>query len=533
MEQLWDSFSVVNYSSSEKLISNRKRTPCIPEENIRNLGLSGVEPGYRAGWVTTETIDRAGNDVTNWQLGLSFIRSQEPPAITSQAEVAAGGLGRPCYSKQEPKNPQVARGLEALNGTSHLILRAVEENSRLRAKPREPGRISGHGSHPQPPSCTYPDGGWGLEPCPLILPGPLDLARSRKSSFTAKEINPLAATSTCDVMTGGSWLLMHGSVGRGDYHSASGEREELRAWEPFTVGSAAGAFNKHISSCELSKYLSLICRNDSEVPGGCGGTAGRALVFHKGEPDLILGGVAPRFPNVGIVPDDATSRRAAVAERLACSPPTKANRVQSPAESPDFRKWESCRTMSLVVGLSQGSPVSPALSLRRRSILTSITLIGYQALAVKSHPNLFTHSLRRIKRPSSKLRRVMDFLGLREHGSLTRSTFSSSLRCRPGDFLLFTFPVDALRTSQRQIPKLTWLVNGVSLVSQRSVAYYSYNLYLKSQTPFSMALYINTTGKKEYQTELLAPQCFCQFLDWNFSGGFTGIIDIVGNLGIP
>ncbi|KAJ8883168.1 hypothetical protein PR048_015008 [Dryococelus australis] len=79
--------------------------------------------------------------------------------------------------------------------------------------------------------------------------------------------------------------------------------------------------------------------------------------------------------------------RAAVAERIACSPPTKANRVQSPAGSvPDFRIWESCHTMAL------GSPVSPALSFRRCYILNSIILIGSQDLGVKSHPNLFTHS---------------------------------------------------------------------------------------------------------------------------------------------
>ncbi|KAJ8877237.1 hypothetical protein PR048_021691 [Dryococelus australis] len=47
---------------------------------------------------------------------------------------------------------------------------------------------------------------------------------------------------------------------------------------------------------------------------------------------------------------------AMVAERLARSPPTKANRAQSPAGSPDFRKWESCRTMPLVGGFSRGSP---------------------------------------------------------------------------------------------------------------------------------------------------------------------------------
>ncbi|KAJ8892439.1 hypothetical protein PR048_005019 [Dryococelus australis] len=81
---------------------------------------------------------------------------------------------------------------------------------------------------------------------------------------------------------------------------------------------------------------------------------------------------------------------AAVAEQLSRSPPTKANRVQSPAGSPDLRMWKSCRTMPLVVGLSRGSPVCPAPSFRHCSILTSITLIGSQDLAVKSRPNLFT-----------------------------------------------------------------------------------------------------------------------------------------------
>ncbi|KAJ8876288.1 hypothetical protein PR048_024198 [Dryococelus australis] len=49
----------------------------------------------------------------------------------------------------------------------------------------------------------------------------------------------------------------------------------------------------------------------------------------------------------------------AVAEWFACSPSTKANRVQSPAGSPDFRKWESCRTMPLVGGFSRGFPRFP------------------------------------------------------------------------------------------------------------------------------------------------------------------------------
>ncbi|KAJ8891557.1 hypothetical protein PR048_004085 [Dryococelus australis] len=54
------------------------------------------------------------------------------------------------------------------------------------------------------------------------------------------------------------------------------------------------------------------------------------------------------------------TRGPTVAERLARSPPTKANRVQSPAGSPDFRRWESCRTIPLVGGFSRGFPISPA-----------------------------------------------------------------------------------------------------------------------------------------------------------------------------
>ncbi|KAJ8874050.1 hypothetical protein PR048_024890 [Dryococelus australis] len=66
-----------------------------------------------------------------------------------------------------------------------------------------------------------------------------------------------------------------------------------------------------------------------------------------------------------------------------CSPPTKANRVQYPAGSQDFRKLESCRTMPLVDAFSQGYSVSLALSFRCLSILSSITLDGSQDLAVK------------------------------------------------------------------------------------------------------------------------------------------------------
>ncbi|KAJ8871265.1 hypothetical protein PR048_027573 [Dryococelus australis] len=86
--------------------------------------------------------------------------------------------------------------------------------------------------------------------------------------------------------------------------------------------------------------------------------------------------LSDRKPSAGVAEQRQARpyhRGAAVAERLACSPPTKAKWVQSRAGSPDFRMWESCRTMPLVGGFSRGSPVSTTLSFRCCSILTSIT----------------------------------------------------------------------------------------------------------------------------------------------------------------
>ncbi|KAJ8895243.1 hypothetical protein PR048_000568 [Dryococelus australis] len=75
----------------------------------------------------------------------------------------------------------------------------------------------------------------------------------------------------------------------------------------------------------------------------------------------------------------------AVAERLACSPPTKTHRVQSPAGP---LTWKSCRT--IFSGIFR---FPPPVSFRRYSILTSITLLVSQHLAIKSRPNPSTHLL--------------------------------------------------------------------------------------------------------------------------------------------
>ncbi|KAJ8889322.1 hypothetical protein PR048_008821 [Dryococelus australis] len=81
-------------------------------------------------------------------------------------------------------------------------------------------------------------------------------------------------------------------------------------------------------------------------------------------------------------------------------------------------------------GFSRGSPVSPALSFRHCSILTSIALIGSQDLYVKSRPNLFTHSLYArlaIVRPSEVTLDAATLGVERRHFSFLRRRESCSL----------------------------------------------------------------------------------------------------------
>ncbi|KAJ8876723.1 hypothetical protein PR048_021170 [Dryococelus australis] len=78
-----------------------------------------------------------------------------------------------------------------------------------------------------------------------------------------------------------------------------------------------------------------------------------------------------------------------VAQRLARSPPTIRRTVFNPR--PGHRIFVSgnrARAIPLDGGFTRGSPVSPALSFWRRSILTSITLIGSQDDAASSKYNL-------------------------------------------------------------------------------------------------------------------------------------------------
>ncbi|KAJ8882340.1 hypothetical protein PR048_014142 [Dryococelus australis] len=84
---------------------------------------------------------------------------------------------------------------------------------------------------------------------------------------------------------------------------------------------------------------------------------------------------------------------AAVADRLACSPFTKANRVQFPAESLlNFRLWGSCRTMPFVGGFSRGSAVSPPFHSGAAPYSPQPPLSALKTSLLKSRQNLFIHS---------------------------------------------------------------------------------------------------------------------------------------------
>ncbi|KAJ8870914.1 hypothetical protein PR048_027215 [Dryococelus australis] len=71
------------------------------------------------------------------------------------------------------------------------------------------------------------------------------------------------------------------------------------------------------------------------------------------------------------------------------SPPTNANRVESPAGSPRI----FAREIPMVGGFSRGSPVSPPLHSGAAPYSSRLTLICSHNLDVKSRPNPFTHTI--------------------------------------------------------------------------------------------------------------------------------------------
>ncbi|KAJ8893567.1 hypothetical protein PR048_006167 [Dryococelus australis] len=136
-----------------------------------------------------------------------------------------------------------------------------------------------------------------------------------------------------------------------------------------------------------------------------------------------------QLPRVTSLTETTTFKEVTVVERLARSPPTKANRVQSQVGSPEFLKWESCRTMPLVDGFSRGSPIFPASLFWGHSIYTSITLIGSQDLAVKSRSN---HSQLLIWAGVCNLTSLITYLKVNMGGSSVVVRLLTSHQGKPG-----------------------------------------------------------------------------------------------------
>ncbi|KAJ8871797.1 hypothetical protein PR048_028137 [Dryococelus australis] len=137
--------------------------------------------------------------------------------------------------------------------------------------------------------------------------------------------------------------------------------------------------------CSIPECTAITLCETSPRPLGSG-----ELCVHRHQLEISIWPPREKVPP----PSWFTSRGATVVERLACSPPTKAIRVQSPAGS--LRVYASgnragrCRWSAGFLG---DLPFPPPFLFRRCSIFTSINLIGSQDLDVKSRPNLFTHSL--------------------------------------------------------------------------------------------------------------------------------------------
>ncbi|KAJ8881686.1 hypothetical protein PR048_018172 [Dryococelus australis] len=128
-------------------------------------------------------------------------------------------------------------------------------------------------------------------------------------------------------------------------HAAT--EDDLPGWS--SMGVQWRGIREHLFETlqiEAKPTTSPTCRN----PGLC---RRKSNPCHRGV-GLIL------YPHSAAAPGAVKSDVTVIAGWLVYSPPTTVNWARFPARSPpDFRNWESCRTMPLVGGFSQGSPASP------------------------------------------------------------------------------------------------------------------------------------------------------------------------------
>ncbi|KAJ8868695.1 hypothetical protein PR048_030234 [Dryococelus australis] len=199
------------------------------------------------------------------------------------------------------------------------------------------------------------------------------------------------------------------------------------------------------------------------------------------EPGSIPGGFVPGISHVGIMLRARSMLRALqisspthlpslpranqLRNRLVCSPPTEANRVQSPAGSlPNFRKRESCRTMPLMAVFLRDLPFPLPLNPSVPPFSPHFTLIGSQDRAIKGYPNLSTQPNRELRgiisiASPAAMRTQMDIKGpmyLRVQGPLSnyesaRRVPKSEMPSLSGLFLA----VRRVRSARALVPGIT------------------------------------------------------------------------------
>ncbi|KAJ8872808.1 hypothetical protein PR048_026424 [Dryococelus australis] len=143
-----------------------------------------------------------------------------------------------------------------------------------------------------------------------------------------------------------------------------------------TRAEGRGGLRTRAGTLELSSHPHVLA--DVGVLGMLGGKYARLFRF----PIIILKRIS-----------FLCNHGATVAERLACSPLTKANRVQSLAASlqifASVNRTGRCRWSAGFLG---GLPLPPPFHSGAAPYSPHFTLIGSQDHDIKSHPDLFTHS---------------------------------------------------------------------------------------------------------------------------------------------
>ncbi|KAJ8897247.1 hypothetical protein PR048_002593 [Dryococelus australis] len=177
--------------------------------------------------------------------------------------------------------------------------------------------------------------------------------------------------------------------------------------------------------------------------------------------------------------------------------------------------WESCWTMPLVGGFYRGSLVSPSLSFRRCSILTSITLVGSQDLDVKSLPDLLTfHSNHALQNVDTRSRHLP--LPTADHAARSEPRQSSihALQLRnsrprgPSHLDTARATIWNVRQTPSRAESLEYHLVGLALklIRRRTIAcrYLTTLLHPRSHAPGGPSTDAQTSDTQQYYTDTVA-----------------------------